>query len=121
MTPAWWYLSQCLALADGASAGRSHPCYLGWWPERRKPTQNRDPRGRKHRAIWKAGVTWRLTGHLDEMRSWPNRGVTGREEMWASCSHWRPGTLEQLLGMVAVRENRCEVPSMLGTKEAFHN
>lgn len=30
------------------------------------------------------------------------------------------GTLEQLLGIVAVRENRCEVPSMPGTREAFN-
>ena len=40
--------------------------------------------------------------------------------MWEPYSHRCPGTLPQLLGIVAIRENRCEVPSVLGMKEAIH-
>lgn len=105
----------------GPQLGGAAPATWDGGQRGENPPRTETPGGESTEPSGKLGLTWRLTGHLDEMRSWSNRGVTGREEMWASCSHWRPGTLEQLLGMVAVRENRCEVPSMLGTKEAFHN
>lgn len=88
-----------------APAGRGCLCYLGWWPERRKPTQNGDSGG-STKPSGKLWLAWCLTGHLGEMRSWSKPEWQGWEAGMGILFPFGFQHLEQLLGIVAVRENR---------------
>ena len=68
--------SAWLWLAGPQPGGAVSASWLGWWPERRKPTQNGDG-GEGAEPSGKLELARHLTGHLGEMRAWSNGGVAG--------------------------------------------